>query len=290
MPTLLTVLAPLLVLLAFWLGAGVAQGEPLKTMLGFSVADHPDPVKIQGCYIMYFGPLFLITAFGVFGKKLELKHKLVSLAGMLALSVAAVGFACTVLDGSSIYPMDQPLGRSVNSPYSSLMLTMKALYPVLGLAITAASLLLLGQKRSLQAGLFPLFILAFNIYGSVLIHQRQLTPRQLLNTQIHNLMGTFDEFCVANPDTAIVTLDIPEDSTSRVIRSWHQVLNFNGYTLNEIIPSAQISADERPLFRASYGDCRIDIQHVDEADYAALDGVKFDLSGYYYQIFVQHFD
>jgi hypothetical protein len=65
-------------------------------------------------------------------------------------------------------------------------------------------------------------------------------------------------------------------------------LNFNGYTNNELIPSEEISADARMLFRAAYGDCLIDIQHVDEADYAAIDGVKFDLSGYYYQIFVRH--
>ena len=40
---LLMVLAPMLLILAAWQLAGVCEGISLKTMLGFSVADHPDP-------------------------------------------------------------------------------------------------------------------------------------------------------------------------------------------------------------------------------------------------------
>ena len=365
---LLTVLAPMLLLLAVWQGAGVNAGVSLKTMLGFSVADHPDPaqlgkrrllmwaifylsytleiaapylglmlvslsqfklkdwqsnenrwwislalivfffllacvrhswraaynypdpVKLQGRYIMYFGPLFLITAFSVFGKKLAIKPKTVTILIFIVLSAGMTLLARAMLNGTFIYPMEQPLSASVNSPYGSMVLTMKDSYFAWALVIMAVSLLLLGRKTALQAGLFALFILAFNIYGSMLIHQRQLTPRQLLNTQIHNLMENFDSCNVADARTAKVTLEIPVDTTSRVIRSWHQALNFNGYTNNELIPSAEISADPRMLFRATYGDCLIDIQHVDEADYTGIDGIKFDLSGYYYQIFVQHID
>lgn len=365
---LLMVLAPMLLLLAVWLLAGVREGVSLNTMLGFSVADHPDPaqlgkrrllmwaifylsytvliaapylglilaslsqfklkdwqsdenrwwialvlivfffllacvrhswraaynypdpVKIQGRYIMYFGPLFLITAFGVFGKKLEYEKKLAAGLVMAILSAGMTLFAYAVLNEGFLYHLAQPLAPSVNSPYGSLVLTMKVLYPALALVIMAASLLLLGRKKALQAGLLAVFLLGFNIYGSVLIHQRQLTPRQLLNTQIHNLMETFDECGVENPAATKVTLEIPEDTTSRVIRSWHQALNFNGYTNNELIPSQEISEDEQMLFRTYYGDCVIDIRHVDEADYAAIAGIKFDLSGYYYRIFVQHMD
>ena len=362
---LLTVLAPLLILLGIWFGAGVAQGVPLKTMLGFSVADHPDPAqlgkrrllmwtifylsytvliaapylglmlaslsqfklkdwqshenrwwislalivfffliacirhswraaynypdptKIQGRYIMYFGPLFLITAFSFLGKAYRSGKSILSSMVLIALSAAAAIFAYAVLREGFIY-LDSPLAPSVNSPYGSLVLTMKSWYLILALAIMLASVLLLEKRKALQAGLLALFLLGFNIYGSVLIHQKQLTPRQLLNTQIHNLMAAFDSCGVEDPGTAKVTLEIPADTTSRIIRSWHQALNFNGYTNNELIPSEEISADERMLFRAAYGDCLIDIQHVDEADYAAIDGVKFDLSGYYYQIFVRH--
>jgi len=365
---LIMVLTPMLLLLAVWLLAGVREGVALKTMLGFSVADHPDPaqlgkrrllmwaifylsytvliaapylglmlaslsqfklkdwqsdenrwwialvlivfffllacvrhswraaynypdpVKIQGRYIMYFGPLFLITAFGVFGKKLEYEKKLAAGLVMAILSAGMTLFAYAVLNEGFLYHLAQPLAPSVNSPYGSLVLTMKVLYPALALVIMAASLLLLGRKKALQAGLLAVFLLGFNIYGSVLIHQRQLTPRQLLNTQIHNLMETFDECGVENPAATKVTLEIPEDTTSRVIRSWHQALNFNGYTNNELIPSQEISEDEQMLFRTYYGDCVIDIRHVDEADYAAIAGIKFDLSGYYYRIFVQHMD
>ena len=365
---LLMVLAPMLLILAIWLLAGVREGVSLKTMLGFSVADHPDPaqlgkrrllmwaifylsytvliaapylglmlaslsqfklkdwqsdenrwwialallvfffllacvrhswraaynypdpVKIQGRYVMYFGPLFLITAFSFFGKKLESKNKLAIGLVMVILSAGMTLFAYAVLNEGFLYHLPQPLSPSVNSPYGSLVLTMKVWYLILALAITLMSVLLLGKRKALQAGLLALFLLGFNIYGSLLIHQRQLTPRQLLNTQIHNLMETFDECGVENPAATKVTLEIPEDTTSRVIRSWHQALNFNGYTNNGLILSEEISEDEQMLFRAYYGDCVIDIRHVDEAEYAAIDGIKFDLSGLYYRIFVQHMD
>jgi hypothetical protein len=365
---LLMVLVPMLLILAAWQLAGVRDGVSLKTMLGFSVASHPDPaqlgkrrllmwaifylsytiliaapylglllaslsrfklkdwqadenrwwislalivfffllacvrhswraaynypdpVKIQGRYIMYFGPLFLITAFSFFGKKLEFKNKLATSLVLVILAAGMTLFAYAVLNEGFLYHLAQPLAPSVNSPYGSLVLTMKALYPALALAIMAASLLLLGRNKTLQAGLFALLVLAFNIYGSVLIHQRQLTPRQLLNTQIHNLMENFDSCTVEDPRMAKVTLEIPEDTTSRVIRSWHQALNFNGYTQNELIPSEEISADKHMLFRAYYGDCVIDILHVDEQEFDDVDGVKFSHSGYYYQILSQKTD
>jgi hypothetical protein len=365
---ILIIVGSMLLLLAIWQGAGLRAGVSLKTMLGFSVADHPDPaqlgkrrllmwaifylcytleiaapylglmlaslsqfklkdwqsdenrwwisltlivfffllacvrhswraaynypdpVKLQGRYIMYFGPLFLITAFSFFGKQLKVKNKVLFGLTLIFLTAALILFAYATLDGTFIYPMDQPLAASVNSPYGSLVLTMKVWYVILALAIMLASILLLGEKKAFQVGLLVLFLLSFNIYGSILIYQRQLTPRQLLNTQIHYLMENFNSCNVEDQRTAKVTLEIPADTTSRVIRSWHQALNFNGYTNNELIPSAEISADPRMLFRAAYGDCMIDIQHVDEGEYAAIDGIKFDLSGYYYQIFVQHVD
>ena len=249
--------------------------------------NYPDPVKIQGRYIMYFGPLFLITAFSFFGKQLKVKNNAIFSLALVVLSAIMIIFAYAFLYGGFIY-LDQPLGISVNSPYGSLVLTMKDWYPILALAIMIASALLLGKKIPMQAGLFALFLLGFNIYGSVLIHQRQLTPRQLLNTQVHNLIETFDSCAVEETGMAKVTLEIPAETTARIIRSWHQALNFNGYTNNEIIPSEEISADEQMLFRAVYRDCVIDIRHVDEGDYAGLDGFKFDQSGFYYQILVQH--
>ena len=358
---LLMVLAPMLLILAVWLFAGVREGVALKTMLGFSVADHPDPAqlgkrrllmwaifylsytvliaapylglmlaslsrfklkdwqtdenrwwislaiivfffllacvrhswraaynypdpgKIQGRYIMYFGPLFLITAFSFFGKKFKTRKSLIFNLVLIVLSTGTTIFAYAVLREGFIY-LDYPLAPSVNSPYGSLVLSMKIGYPILALAIMVVSVLMLEKKKELQIGLFALCLLGFNIYSSVLVHQRQLTPRQLLNTQIYNLMETFDNCTIEDPRTAKVTLEIPADTTSRVIRSWHQALNFNGYTNNELIPSEDISADENMLFRAHYGDCVMDVVHLDEKEFDALEGIKFSQSGYFYQI------
>ena len=358
---LLMVLAPMLLILAVWQAAGVHEGVALKTMLGFSVADHPDPAqlgkrrllmwtifylsytiliaapylglmlaslsgfklkdwqsdenrwwisltiivfffllacvrhswraaynypdpgKIQGRYIMYFGPLFLITAFSFFGKKFKTRKSLLFNLLLTALSAALTIFAYAVLREGFIY-LDYPLAPSVNSPYGSLVLSMKIGYPILALAIMVVSVLLLRKKKALQAGLFALFLLGFNIYGSLLVYQRQLTPRQLLNTQIYNLMETFDNCVVEDPGTAKVTLEIPADTTARIVRSWHQALNFNGYTNNELIPSEDILADENMLFRAHYGDCVMDVVHLDEKEFDALEGIKFSQSGYFYQI------
>ena len=245
--------------------------------------NYPDPGKIQGRYIMYFGPLFLITAFSFFGKTFKTRKSLLFNLLITALSAALTIFAYAVLREGFIY-LDYPLAPSVNSPYGSLVLSMKIGYPILALAIMIVSVLLLRKKKALQAGLFALFLLGFNIYGSLLVYQRQLTPRQLLNTQIYNLMETFDNCVVEDPGTAKVTLEIPVDTTARIVRSWHQALNFNGYTNNELIPSEDILADENMLLRAHYGDCVMDVVHLDEEEFDALEGIKFSQSGYFYQI------
>ncbi len=353
------VLAPMLLILGVWLANGIADGVPLKSMLGLSFASHPDPaqlgkrrllmwvvfylsytaliaapylslmlaslsqfklkkwqedsnrwwislviivaffllacvrhswraaynfpdpVKLQGRYIMYFGPLFLITAFSFFKKPVAIKKPALFSLLLILLSGALVIFAYAVLFEGLIY-LDGPLGASVNSPYGSLMRTLKVWYVIAALACAVASSLLIGKKRACQVAALALFLMGFYLYGNVRIYQRILTSRQLLNSNIHNLLAVIEPYIPDADDRSAIILEIPSASESRVIRSWHQALNFAGYTGNELIQSTEVDTDPTLVFQATYAGRVIQLRHLDADEYGRADGYKYSHSGYYY--------
>jgi hypothetical protein len=353
------VLAPMLALVGIWFAQGLADGAALKMMMGFSIADHPnpaqlgkrrlvmwmifylsysvliaapylglmlaslgqfkiqkwredanrwwvalaiivfffllacvrhswraaynypDPVKLQGRYIMYFGPLFLISAFIYLKEQALPKRSVLYQGAIILLSCAMVVFSYAVLFEQFIF-LKAELGASVNSPYGSLMRTLKSGYVALTLAAAAASILLIGRKRSLQIGIFSVLLIAFYLFGDVRIYQRILTSRQLLNSHIHNLLEVIEPYIPEAEERAAISLEIPSDSESRVIRSWRQSLNFAGYSENVLIPNSEVDADPNLVFRAEYAGRWFNLYQLTAEEYQQTETYKFSHSGYYY--------
>ncbi len=356
---LAVVLAPMLALVGMWFAQGLADGASLKMMMGFSIADHPnpaqlgrrrlvmrmifylsysvliaapylglmlaslaqfklkkwredanrwwialgiiifffllacvrhswraaynypDPVKLQGRYIMYFGPLFLISAFIYFKAQALPKRTALFKGAIILLAGALVIFSYAVLFEQFIF-LKAELGASVNSPYGSLMRTLKSGYVALTLAGAAVSTLLIGRKRSLQIGIFSFLLIAFYLFGDARIYQRILTSRQLLNSHIHNLLEVIEPYIPEAEDRAAITLEIPSASESRVIRAWQQSLNFAGYTGNALIPSSEVDADPDLVFQAEYAGRQFRLHQLTAEEYRQSDAYKFSHSGYYY--------
>jgi len=242
----------------------------------------PDPVKLQGRYIMYFGPLFLISAFSFFGKSFTPQKLGLSKAILIALSATLVIFSYAVLFEGFIW-LDGALGASVNSPYGSLMRTMKIWYVALTLACAGLSVVLIGKKKSLQAAALALFLIAFYLYGNVRIYDRILTSRQLLNAHIHNLLQVIEPYIPEAEQRAAIRLEIPAGSETRVIRSWREALNFAGYTENELVESAELGADPQAVFQADYAGHVFSLRKLTAEEYAQAAGYTFTHSGYFYE-------
>jgi hypothetical protein len=243
--------------------------------------NYPDPVKLQGRYIMYFGPLFLISAFIYFKERALPKRSALYQGAIILLSCALVVFSYAVLFEQFIF-LKAELGASVNSPYGSLMRTLKSVYVALTLAAAAVSILLVGRKRSLHIGIFSLLLIVFYLFGDVRIYQRILTSRQLLNSHIHNLLEVIEPYIPEAEERAAITLEIPSDSESRVIRSWQQSLNFAGYSENVLIPSGEVDADPNLVFRVEYAGHRFNLYQLTAGEYRQTEAYKFSHSGYYY--------
>jgi hypothetical protein len=125
--------------------------------------------------------------------------------------------------------------------------------------------------------------MGFYLFGNVRVYDRILTSRQLLNSQIHNLLEVVQPYIPEAEDRASITLEIPTRSESRVIRSWSQALNFAGYTENQLNPSAEVDADPTLVFQADYAGHVIQLHQLTAEEYAQAGGFKFTQSGLYYE-------
>jgi hypothetical protein len=366
---LFTVLLPMVIVLGVWLLPGIAEGVPVKQLLGFSIAGNsnpaqlgkrrllmwiifylsysvliaapylsillaslsqfrlknwqkdsnrwwlalgiiifffllacvrhswraaynfPDPTKLQGRYILYFGPLFLITVFSFINKIGASNHRFWFRLGLATLSGVLILIAYAFLFEGFVY-LDGPLAISVSSPDGSLIRVMGRLFVILTLANVFFSTFLLDKKKNIFLWVQVVFLVGFNIYGNISIYQRTLSPRQLLNAQMDHLIQQIETLSFSDQETSqpIITIKVPADTPSRVIRSWQQTLNFNGYTENEFVENLSIEADSAIVFQASYAGHEFVLRELEMPEIPQSEGLVFSQSGYTYELLDQSVD
>jgi len=148
------------------------------------------------------------------------------------------------------------------------------------------STFLMDKKKNMFLWAQVLFLAGFFIYGNIGIYQRTLSPRQLLNAQMDHLIQQIEPLSSSDQETSqpIITIKVPADTSSRVIRSWQQTLNFNGYTENEFVENPSLEVDSAIVFQASYAGHEFVLRELEMSEIPQSEGLVFSQSGYTYEL------
>ncbi len=249
----------------------------------------PDPVKLQGRYVMIFGPLFLISAFGALGELGKTRLRPWARAGLMLASATLIALAYAFLF-EGLFLVEKTPGPSANSPFGSMMLVLKAAFVVISATGGAVCVLLIGRRRALLAGVLSLYLATFFLYGNMLILQRLLVPRQLLNTQAHETITWLHstqagQACGLDGTRGeMIRFSLPEkNNQARYIRSWHQALVFKGYPQHGFTSDATLDDLPGLIFQAECGELRTQLFELEAGGYTVSIQPRFTLAGKYYE-------
>ncbi len=244
--------------------------------------NYPDPVKLQGRYILYFGPLFLISSFAYIGK-LKTKPGLAREILLFFLSIGLIVLAYMILFEGVFFLDGGQLGAAVNAPFGSMMRTMRLSYLVSAALITLIITLLTGKDAKVLSGFFTILLIGFYTYGALRVYERLLSSRQLLNAQIYHLVQYIDETAGEEWDRDPIILEVPSSSTARYARSWQQTLNFNGYLNNAVELNKDLGQISNLIFKANINGLQFHLLELTDESYLLSKNLKFAHTGKFYE-------
>lgn len=246
--------------------------------------NYPFPQKLQGRYILYFGPLFLITTFANIRKSF-LKTKAVQ---VFVYSSFLLLFSYSIINLGLIY-VSEPLRVAVSSPDYIFMSLIGAAFILYPLANALLNSMLFKRDNSKLAAFLFLFLFGFAIFGNVKIHQHILNAKnQLDNSQIYHLLFSneliYDEILKDNQTK--LEIEYPSDTTQTSLIYWENTLDF--YQITNYIMTENEFLDEDPnlIYQAHFDDTIINLQLINEAEYIESKNVKYTHRENYFEFLV----
>jgi hypothetical protein len=208
----------------------------------------PDPMKIQGRYILYFAPLFMITAFAAIKNIDFSKISRISRSLWIVIPSAIISMAYLILFGGFII-LDSPLSPSVNSPDGYLFQSLDIIFPMAAIFISLIGVLSLRKNKPVLQIFFPLLLAGLYIFGAIKMYKSILFPRQLNNFQVYSLIQTVDLKYENQDDVreSELTLSVPPNPTYTVFEKWENTFYFRGFNLINIVEEKNLGGDNPVL-------------------------------------------
>ena len=243
--------------------------------------NYPIPLKLQGRYIFYFGPLFLITIF----TSLNMPYKIRNRLKLFIFSSAMISISYAFLFLGMIY-LDGPLAISPSSPDGYLIRFMGISFITLTLSNALISSMLINRRKIALFTCMVTFLVGFFTYGNVKILQNILiTPTQLLNSQIYHLVKEYNTFSFESNDKnqVPITIFVPTDIAPSQINHLKLTLIFNGYPDIELITS-NISKDDPSIIMQAIGkNISLSLRELAERDFLISSNKKYSQYGKYFE-------
>ena len=238
--------------------------------------NYPDPKKVQGRYILYFGPLFLITAILSIKELVRTKKKTILLILILLLSIALFIFSYLVLFEGFIY-LDQALGISVSSPYGYLLLGLKENYIVFIFAVSFALAFLIHRRSKLLYKAVVIFMAVLFIWGGYKIYDGNLIPRQKPNLQITRVMNEIKKSDRVWADFRSYPIEIyaNSDVSDAWLKRWLYTLTFSGYTDCEVNRDDEGTMEPSVYLQVRFDQNILNLLLVEKEEYEQCDCAKF---------------
>ena len=241
--------------------------------------NYPIPLKLQGRYLLYFGPLFLITIFSFLQKSL----KSLDPKKLMIYSVALISFSYAFLFLGLVF-IDGPLQIAQSSPDGDLIKTMGISFLILTITNAIITSLAIGRKKGHLHAYFVLFLLGFYLFGNVMaLRKISNSSDQLTNSQILNLVQDYKSLSTKAEKQPIQTIYFPKNSSLTQIKLWDQTLIFNGFTEIELIQSNILESDPAIILQAENSEHYINLRELTESEYTHSNNKKYRQSGKFYE-------
>jgi len=243
--------------------------------------NYPIPIKIQGRYLLYFGPLFLITFFTLLQNPFKYLNplKLIIYSSLMIL----VSYA-TLFWG--FFYLGKPLTISASSPDGELVSVMGNSYIIFILANVIFCSLMINRKRVALFAFMVTFLFGFFIYGNVKIYQKISNLNyQSINSQVFHLIQEYKSLAPVNNKTNQESLNIfyPENSEELKVNLWRLTLDFNGFTDVELIESNILENDSAIILQARDSNFSLTLRGLTEKEFLISNKKKYSQSGKFFE-------
>ena len=244
--------------------------------------NNPDPNRVMGRYIFYFGPLFIVTVVISIDKiRHGYKKWLLWFFAVLSLLITSVAYA--ILFKGFIY-LDYPLGISRSSPFGNIITSIDGYYILFIAIISVLTVTLLIKNSKLVLPGILLVISVFLVFGGYFSYREFLLPRQLPNYQITQTIAMVeqtDDLLSEFRDNQLDFLVKSSISESQIYR-WESTLEFRGYTDFEFVMDEQETLDSSIVFQVDFGSEKLNLRKVPVESYAESDNHKFTFNKSFY--------
>ena len=218
--------------------------------------NYPFPQKLQGRYILYFGPLFLISSIIAISKTIKKTYPIQTFLYSSFLIVISYSF----IDIGLIY-FERPMSIAMSSPDGEFMrlIGVGFVFYLLIKALLDSTLLRSGKRKQLIVLIS--FLICFYVYGNVkMVNNMSKAINQIDNSQIYNLIFLNDDLSneISGDEQTHLEIIYSDNISSNEVANWTNTLNFYriaDFSINELEKDSNviywqnvnIGLDEIPL-------------------------------------------
>ena len=243
----------------------------------------PDPMKIQGRYIMVFGPLFILS-FGIlaFGNKYDVDPKKLFIKFIISIILILASYS--ILFKGWLF-INHPLDISRSSPFGELILCLKENYLWIVLIFTIAIFIGLLRKKCYLFAYLAVFSI-FLVYGDYLIYQNFLAPRQIQNNQIVQVIKAIknNDEMYSDFKSSEFYMTVNNKSTTNQIHKWEYAFQVHGFTNYQLSVDEDKVLEKSEMLNLEFSGHEISLYSVSEFIFKKSDDYKFKINNEYFII------
>ncbi len=242
--------------------------------------NYPLPLKLQGRYIFYAAPMFLITAFLPIKEEFDKKARGKFLVWASLLAVLAYG----ILNLGFIY-LDKPLTISADSPMAELMRVFGLNFLIYILINFLVNTVFISRRKSLLLVLSIFLLVLYGVGDSRIIPSMANLKNKVENYQAHNLLFLNEDVFsdISRDEKYPLEIGYPDPTSSGVTNRWMQTLKFYGYDDVTMRDRNFQDRDGTVVFQAQHNGQIVTLFEIDQEHYLESQNEKYEFLGQYFE-------
>lgn len=247
--------------------------------------NYPEPETIQGRYIFYLAPLFLIALFAIL-KNVKLPRLsrsgywlVVILLGELVILAYAIIFHGLVF-------LDRPMRMSLNSPDGYLFESLGLGYLAPVLVVLGISVRWMESRRQVLLAALSIVLAGIYLWGNWQVYQKILKPMQDPNYPAIQLIHLMDTRYGAqrNVRNQSVVLFVPYEINTKYCGIWRATFRFNGFQDVKCEFGHGEARTKPEVFSARFGADELTVKLIQKNNFNPARSNQFTFNGKYYLI------
>ncbi len=247
--------------------------------------NYPEPETIQGRYIFYLAPLFLIALFAIL-KKAKLPRLSRSGYWLVAILLGELVILAYAIIYYGLVFLGRPMRMSLNSPDGYLFESLGLGYLALVLVVLAFSTRWMANRRQMLLAVLPVALAGMYLAGNAQLYQKILKPLQDPNYPAIQLMHLMETRYGAQRDVRSepVTLFVPYEVNTEYCGIWRATFRFHGFQDVKCEFGHGEARTKPEVFSARFGADELTVKTIQKQNYNPARPNQFAFNGKYYLI------